>query len=236
MNRRLLFLCLASMLISNLHAQRSLSGKVYDKRTDSTLAGITVTNLASHTSLRSARDGSYSIPAHEGDQVVFTGTGFLPDTIKVDFSLLLTHYDPSLSVFVLSLKNVTVTSSYREDSINRRNEYRPVFDSLLGFNGGRGPTDGVGVSFSPLSYFTQKAKAQRRLRKRLLQEEKDSYIDHAFPAEWVATLTGLKDDSLRLFMYRYRPSYDFCRKTSREDMIVYISDHLKEFRKARSAS
>jgi len=44
-------------------------------------------------------------------------------------------------------------------------------------------------------------------------------------------LTGLHDDSLRLFMYRYRPSYSFCRKTGREDMLIYINDKLKEFRK-----
>jgi hypothetical protein len=48
---------------------------------------------------------------------------------------------------------------------------------------------------------------------------------------WVERLTGMKGDSLKLFMYRFRPSYDFCRKTDRQGMTLYISEKLKEFRK-----
>jgi hypothetical protein len=47
----------------------------------------------------------------------------------------------------------------------------------------------------------------------------------------VKRITRLEGDSLRLFMYSKRPTYDFCRKSSPEEMLIYISDSLKEFRK-----
>lgn len=224
------FFCLAA----SVHAQKNLTGKVYDKKTDSALPGINILNTSSKATARSDHEGRYSIAANEGDKVVFSAAGLMPDTVIVTFSMLLTQYDPEMDVFFVSLKPVKVISSYKADSLERRNYYRKTFDSLKGITGGNRPTDGVGVSLSPLSFFSQKAKAARRLKKRLLNEEKESYIDHSFPAEWVKNLTGLKDDSLRLFMYRYRPSYDFCRKADRQKMTVYISDSLKEFRKPKS--
>ncbi len=81
--------------------------------------------------------------------------------------------------------------------------------------------------------FSGESKQKRQLKERLTKNERKDFIDYSFPAEWVEKLTGLHGDSLRLFMYHYRPSYSFCRKTSREDMVVYISDKLKEFRKPK---
>lgn len=234
MNRLLLFILLFTILSSSANAQQTLHGKIYDRITDSTLAGINVFNRTNKSFSVSAKDGSYSIAASEGDKIMFTASGFKTDSVVVTFGHLLTRYDVSLSVRYVSLSGITLNSSYQADSLERRNIYRYYFDSLKNITGGNRPTDGVGISISPLSYFSSKAKRQRELRKRLLKEERDSYIDRSFPAEWVERLTSLHGDSLRLFMYRYRPSYDFCRKTDRADMIVYISDKLKEFRKPAS--
>ena len=47
----------------------------------------------------------------------------------------------------------------------------------------------------------------------------------------MARVTGLKGDSLQRFMYRYRPSYAFCRKATNEDILLYINASLKKFLK-----
>lgn len=234
MNRLLQTILLLNIFSLCADAQPAiLHGKIYDRITDSVLAGITVFNRANKSFSVSAKDGSYSIAAGEGDKIMFTASGFKTDSVIVTFGHLLTQYDVSLSVRYVSLGGITLNSSYRADSLERRNIYRYYFDSLKNITGGNRPTDGVGISISPLSYFSSKAKQQRELKKRLLKEERESYIDRAFPAEWVERLTNLHGDSLRLFMYRFRPSYNFCRKTERADMIVYISDKLKEFRKPK---
>jgi hypothetical protein len=46
----------------------------------------------------------------------------------------------------------------------------------------------------------------------------------------VSRVTGLHDDSLRIFLYQYRPSYNFCRKAANEDILLYINDKVKKYR------
>ena len=89
--------------------------------------------------------------------------------------------------------------------------------------------------FSKFHKKAKESKQKRGLRKRLEKEKKENYIDHSFAMPWVKNVTGLDGDSLSVFMYRYRPSYKFCRKTDRQGMLIYINDKLKEFRDPKSS-
>ncbi len=232
MTARLLFLSLAILYFHAGRGQETLTGKIFSPN-DSVIKGASVLNTRTRTVTQSNKEGQYTIPVAEGDRIIFSMAGYLPDTVTVLYSMLLTHHDITLKIHFISLKGVTVTGSYEADSLARRNFYKHIYDQR-GITGGNRPTDGVGISISPLSHFSQKAKQQRQLKKRLIQQERDAYIDRTFPAEWVARLTRLEGDSLNLFLYRYRPSYTFCRRTNREEMLVYINDKLKEFRKPKA--
>lgn len=212
-------------------AQNNVKGKVYDSQTDSTIAGVNVYNLNTKLSVRSGSDGSYTIAASEGDRIMFSRIGFRPDTATVIYSMLLTLHEVTLYKEIITLKNVTVTSSYQMDSLSRRNYYNDIYAKQPGITGFNRPPDGFGVSVSPLSYFSYQAKQKRQLKRRLIKQEEESYVDRSFPKEWVAKLTGLRGDSLTRFMILYRPSYKFCRENSREKMLLYVNDKLKEFKK-----
>ena len=41
----------------------------------------------------------------------------------------------------------------------------------------------------------------------------------------------LQGDSLKTFMKKYRPSYDYCRKAATVDILVYINDCYKQYMK-----
>ena len=222
------------LLLSNffeLAAQDNVKGKIYDAQTDSVIAGVNVFNLNTKQSVRSGIDGSYTIAASEGDQIIFSRIGFRPDTATVIHSMLLALHEVTLYKEIITLKNVTVTSSYQNDSLARRNFYSDIYARQPGITGLNTPQYGFGVSVSPLSYFSYRAKQKRQLKKRLLKQEEESYVDRSFPKEWVSKLTGLRGDSLSRFMMLYRPSYKFCRENNREKMLLYISDKLKEFKK-----
>lgn len=233
---RLLFLIpllLLSAVCNQLSAQQILKGKIYEAVTDSVIAGVNIFNIATKVSTRSAADGSYSIAAAEGDTLIFSASGFMPDTLHVEFHLLLTQYDATLHQRVISLQAVKVISSYQTDSLNRRNYYRDIYNGRTGIRSPNRPDDGIGIMLSPISFLSKESKQERTLRKRLENEEKEFFIDHSFPLAWVKSLTGLSGDSLSLFMYQYRPSYSFCRTTDRQSMLVYVNDKLKEFRKPK---
>jgi hypothetical protein len=229
MNRLLTFVGFLLITVVT-HAQSTLSGRIYEKSSDSVVAGINVLNNNTRASVRSGKDGRYNLPVAEGDVVIFSGAGFVSDTLVVSYDKLLTQQDITMAIQFVSLRGIKVTNSYYKDSLARRNEYSSIYNQK-GITGGNRPTDGVGVSVSALSFFSYKAKKQRELKRKLERDEEESYIDYSFPVEMVENFSKLHGDSLRLFMYRYRPSYEFCRKTDRANMLVYISDKLKEFRK-----
>src|SRR5207342_493037 len=77
-------------------AQDNVKGKIYDAQTDSTIAGVNVYNLNTKQSVRSGNDGSYTIAASEGDRIMFSRIGFMPDTATVIYSMLLALHDVTL--------------------------------------------------------------------------------------------------------------------------------------------
>src|SRR5205814_8122338 len=143
-----------------IHAQSIVKGKVYDAKTDSTIAAVNVYNINTKQSARSDISGSYSITATEDDQLVFSIVGYRPDTVTVVYSMLLAQHDVTLRNEIITLRNVTVTSSYQGDSLARRNYYDNMY-KLPNITGYNTPQYGFGISLSPFSHFSQEAKQKR---------------------------------------------------------------------------
>lgn len=230
MLRFFLILILGSMLLpATAFGQTYLRGNIFMYTNDTPVPGASVTNLTSGKTALAAPTGAYTIEAKNKDIVVFSFTGLTSDTVKVEEQLLKTGYDVGLKEDPRTLRNVTVTSNYQLDSLRRRQEYSDYFEKGPGITGGNRPSDGVGISVSPITHFSKKEREHRKFRKQLLKNEEEAYIDYVFSPVWVGKLTGLKNDSLHQFLYRYRPSYKQARTLDRADMIAYINDRYKEF-------
>ena len=109
----LLFIC------RQVDAQHMVKGKIYEAGTDSVIIAVNVYNLNTKQSARSGIDGNYAIAAAEGERLVFSISGFKPDTVTVVYHMLLIQYDVTLYKQIVTLENVTVTSSYQADSLAR---------------------------------------------------------------------------------------------------------------------
>lgn len=211
-----------------------LTGKVVDDLYDRVVMGATVKNLSGNSISQSDMGGNYKVKAASGDKIAFTCIGYTPDTITVTTDMLSGTYNISLTRNVIELEEVAVgdLNAYQVDSISRIEEFGEVLgksnNKLVGGKGNT-PTDGVGVTFSPLSHFSKDEKNRRRFKKRFEEQEREYYIDYKFPHLYVAKITGLTGDSLRAFMFKYRPDYEFCRDNTREGMLVYINDSYREF-------
>ena len=219
------------------YTQQFMTGKVEKRGTTEIIIGANIINLKKGRHNTSDPGGNYKIPANLGDTIIFSSAGFLPDTAIVAGYMLSESYLVALKPNVVRLEAVEVDESrkYQLDSMQRRDDYRFILDKkhpVKLWNEKRA-ADGPGLNFSPIGYFSKRERAKRRLKKRLAQEEEDYYIDSRFPIGRVAQLTRLQGDSLRIFMYRYRPSYQFCRGATSQDMFLYINDRVREFRKGR---
>lgn len=215
-----------------------LSGKIRLQSSNEILAGVTVSNR--HLGQHNISDlgGNYRIAVRPGDTLIITSAGYLNDTLPVSQDMLASEYTVYLHEKVVALPAVKVTenSSYQLDSLQRHEDYAWLLDKkhpVKLWNEKR-PGDAPGFSFSPIGYYSKGEVGKRRLKKRLKQEEEDYYVDYRFPRAKVSMLTGLRGDSLDMFMLRFRPTYQWCRAANTMDILLYINDKLVLFRKGSS--
>jgi hypothetical protein len=203
-------------------SQQVLTGKVRQKTTDAILSSVTVVNHTQKKYNVSDAGGNYRIVANPGDTIT---SSELAD--KDGYVIFL---EPNL----VELQSVLVgqRSNYQLDSIQRKEDYAWLDQAhKVKLAGDQTPTDGVGIGFSPITYFSAEQKNQRQLRQRIKIEEKDYYVDSRFPSSYVSMVTGLKGDSLQHFMVTYRPTYKFCRWATNADILLYINEKLKLYQK-----
>lgn len=217
------------------YAQK-FKGVVKDSMTNEPVAFVSITDLfAKSAVILSDKSGAFNLTAGRDHIISFAAVGYSFDTIRISEELL------NKGFFIVYLKplshklpDVIVKSNkynhYQLDSIERRKDFfsttsehtQPVV-SLA--NSGAG----LGIN---LDHFSKYEKNKRASITFFNEIEKDQYINYRFSPQVVTKYTSLSIDSTQLFMQRYRPTYDWLRKHStEEDLLYYINDKLKTFLK-----
>jgi len=216
-------------------SQQFLTGKVYKRESTETLVSVSIYNLSRRIHDLSEETGSYRIQVTPGERISFSSVGYKSDTLTVTADMLSGDYSVYLEPRAQTLQAVTVgsLSNYQLDSVARRNEYSWIYEhgNVNRFEKDRKGADGVGVSIDLFKNASSIDKQRERLKKRLLKEEQEYYVDSRYNREYVSRLTHLQGDSLQKFVTTYRPTYDFCRKAATVDILVFISDSFKKFKK-----
>ena len=226
-------LCLLFMIPGR--GQQFLTGKVFIKNSTESIQSVSIHNITEQRYDLSDQDGSYRIQAAPGDHIAFSSVGYKADTLTVTASLLTADCPIYLDIRAQTLQAVRVGeySNYQLDSMDRRKEYAWVYDheNTPKVARDRQGSDGVGVTFNVFRNTSSAAKQRIRLEKRLEKEEEDYFVDSRYNKDYVTKITHLKGDSLKEFMQRYRPSYDYCRKAANVDILIYINDSYKQYMK-----
>jgi hypothetical protein len=131
---------------------------------------------------------------------------------------------------------VTVTPrNYRLDSLQNRRDYAKIFDyerpKLRAAGGGE---SGVGIGFDLdeiiRMFQFRRNKNMLKFQERLVEQERDKFIDHRFNKQLVRRLTNLSDEKLDSFMVIYRPTYEFVLTTSDYELQSYIKKCFEYFK------
>ena len=215
-------------------AQQFLTGKVFKKNSTEVLISVSIHNISAQRYDLSEENGSYRIQVVPGDHVSFSSVGYVADTVTVTASMLTADFPVYLDVRAQTLKAVRVGafSNYQLDSMDRKKEYAWVYDhdNTPRVDPNR-KGDGVGVTLNIFRNAGSKEKQREKLEKRLAKEEEEYYIDYRYNKDNVAKYTHLTGDSLKQFMQKYRPSYEYCRRAANVDILVYINDSYKQYLK-----
>jgi len=158
---------------------------------------------------------------YENQRIVLAGNKIARDTLNI-----------ILVPQIRELRSVTVSAysyaDYQQDSTARRND----FAQSIGFphHWVEGSNSGAGFGFSLDRLFSKKEKNKKAAYEFFQQNEEQQYINFRFSPILVHSYTGLRGDSLQLFINRYQPSYKWLRAhRTNEDLLYYINDKLKDF-------
>lgn len=221
---------------TQLQAQVWINGHLRDKLSNRAIANGEIRSSLSN--ILTDSNGLFRIQVTEGDIISAKKIGYRFDTVH--FSLR--RNDTSLIIWLEPLghvmKTVTVKTSYsayQVDSMRRR----------MAFDEGRSkttfvskePHPGFGLVFNLDRLTKSNDKHLKKQREIFEKTEQWAYIRSRFSDSIVQSYTGLTGDSLLLFMKRYTPTYEWLRDhPSKIELIYYINQSLKEFRKEKKAT
>lgn len=179
--------------------------------------------------------GRYQVDVRERDSIWFSYQGKPTPKYPVLKIADVTQFDIALRLKVDVMQEVRIrTRSYKADSIQNRKDYKKIFDFQrpnLGTMTSIGPM-GAGIDINELIRLFQfrRNAATVRFQQRLVQEERDKFIDRRFNRILVRRLTNLEDEQLEEFMKTYRPDFEFASATSDYDFQSYIKRAAENYK------
>ncbi|HVI49142.1 MAG TPA: carboxypeptidase-like regulatory domain-containing protein [Chitinophaga sp.] len=228
--------CILSMLsVQLVKAQVTVTGQVSDSNR-LVLPYATITNVNTGRHAQSDQGGFYKIQASRNDRIVISFVGYLPDTFRVARNEGTETVNVKLVVAGKFLKGVEITSQYTPyqlDSMERRRQYAYLLDLPDKHLVGESTPVGAGIVFSPITRFSKREKQKRQFKKNYEDMEKEKYIDSRFTPVLVSQVTGLKGDSLQLFMRDNYPDYGTIRLLGNNDLLYWITDRYKVWSKKK---
>ena len=216
-------------------SQYKVKGTVYDSSRQYRISAVTVMSSGGAITATDSM-GRYQINVAEKDSIWFSYLGKPTPKYPVLKMPDVMQFDIALKLKSVVMEEVKIKSrNYRMDSIQNRKDYAKVFDYKkvsVGSMTNIGPT-GAGIDIDELIRLFQfrKNKSMLKFQQRLVEQEKEKYVDHKFTRLLVKRLTSLEGDQLEQYMVRYRPTFEFITSISEYDFQLYIKSTGELFKK-----
>jgi hypothetical protein len=214
-----------------------LKGTVYDSTKTYPVISVSVLTSSGKGTVTDI-NGNYEIEVKETDSVWFSYLN--KPTIKYSVAKIFdaSHFDIALHVNIPVLKEVIVKPrNYKMDSLQNRIDYAKGFNwEKPGLSPSVNSDGAVGFDLEEIIRMFQfrKNKSALAFRERLLEEERQKFIDYRFSKALVNRLTSLTGESRDSFMLICRPTYDVCLYYSEYDFQLYIKKCYEAYKLQKS--
>jgi hypothetical protein len=237
---KFLLLCLVSQLfvVDIASGQITISGTVYDSTKLYVVPGVNVSSTSGFTTITDSL-GAYHIKVADRDSLSFFYRG--KSTVKFPIKDLGNYnsFDVSLQVRVKEkyklLQGVTIfADNYHRDSSSNRVEYSKIFNyekPRISSSYEEGGPAGLDLD-QLIGMFNYKRKRENlAFQNRLVEDEKDRYVNYRFSPKVIQRATGLTGDELLKYQKRYMPSYDFVVSSTLAQFYEYILNTSYAFKR-----
>jgi hypothetical protein len=221
----------------NSYGQK-ITGSVVDKTTKQPVSGALV-SLGKLKTLTN-KLGEFEIAVSElNDSLKIVHFAYKTYTVLINKATTTLHIELEPAVISLNVVTVHGDRDFKKDSIANRIAYAKQFNYkgptiMDAFTGNPDKQPGELISINPLlliAALTKKSTPEYKFNKILIRDEQAEYVDRKFNRGIVSGITGLKGDTLSVFLTTYRPTYLFAKSATDYDMEIYIRDSFKAFEK-----
>ncbi len=199
--------------VSNLFAQRFITGKIIDEKEGKALRGCSIYNVSSQFGTVSNEDGLYRISANNGDLIQFSFIGMEIQEFYIVEAV--EELNVSLRYYIKPIKNVVISSKslasqsilYNKNYGKKEEKPKQRLKSHADYMKEAGPSLGInGVSFSPITYlyYALNKKEQRRLQALQMIEKRDvSNLKYSYDFISIITKETDEDELQRIKRHCY---------------------------------
>ncbi len=210
---------------------QTIRGEVTDLDSKHAVVGVNIENIYTSLAVTTNSDGSFVIAA-SGDQLLeFKKTGYKTVRVRVPNGYMPSYFKIIMQHGITNMHEVNEPANnryvYRSDSLRYHDLYKHELDFPK--------LSGIGAVAHPFSALSTRNREIWKFQEDYNDFEKEKYIDRTFNAETITKFTGLKGDSLKYFMVRYRPEYEQLRTMNDYTFFNYIKKTAHTYRN-RNAS
>ena len=225
------FLCLFLITFGCFAQDKTVAGIVFEKENKDRIAAVDVRNITTGVSIYDNLKGEFKIAAKEGDLLVFTKIDFHPDTVKILSNAPLAIY---MARIAIQLNEVTVHDSVltpEQRLAKTKGDYTKIYGSLSYNDFLTSPSSGgAGLSIDALwNSLSREGRNASHLRDIIQHDYEQNVIDYRFNKNFVGSITGLKDQKLTEFMFRYRPGFYTTSTLSDYEFVSLIRANYRRF-------
>jgi hypothetical protein len=222
-----------TFICNSIAAQVKVKGHVYDSSRLLPVQSVSVIATNGKGTITNS-EGFYELEVREKDSIYFSYLG--KPTVKFPVAAMINplSFDISLQINIPTLAEVKIRPrNYKLDSLQNRLDYAKVFNYKKPGLRPSVTSGGVGFDVNEIinMFRFKRNKSLAAFQKRLLQEERDKFIDNRFSKRLVSRLTKIPSNELDSFMREYRPSYTFTKLAGDYDFQLYIKKAYERYKK-----
>jgi len=236
LHRPILFMLCAMAACGTAMSQVQVKGKVFDMSQSVPLPSVSVMSTGGTGTITDSL-GRYMIIVHENDSVWFSYLGKPTPKYAVKAIANLQNFEVALHVNVTELKQIMVKPrNYHLDSIQNREDYAKAFNfKKPGIGVVSTPGGAIGMDLDQFIEMFQFRRNKRMVafRERLLEEEKDKFIEHRFSRALVIRITQLHGAELDTFMLRYKPDLLFTQMATDYEFQSFIKTCFEKYQRLK---
>jgi hypothetical protein len=224
--RKHILLFIFTVFCASVNAQTVINGHVIDLADSSFLDNVNVRNIHSMKGMTIQSKGKFELEVRKGELIEFSKIGYQTVRIRITNEKEPRYYNIVMNKAPIQLREVDIrgkTLDYKKDSIR----YRETYDLVLR----KEKRNEIDMRSMPLAMLSRKNRQEWAFQEMYEIWEREKFIDFTFNERLVARITYLKEEELKQFMKRYRPSYDFLRTASDYEYLDYIKSSYFKFKK-----